>query len=133
MNMHEAEMAMAGVGTLRRGVVWGGCFGKLPSRAWVNSIRDAVYRAPSTDDIEAPMMTQLNIVAMTGRLRLLRASTNGLELVLALAHGEIASRMKMPTTNSTTTISTVQPSARGTSRTGFPVSRAVRPTSSRPA
>src|SRR5215471_2750857 len=99
MNMHEAEMAIAAVGTLRRGLVWASCFGKLPSRAWVNSIRDAVYRAPSTDDIEAPMMTQLNIDAMTGRLRLLSASVNGLELVLALAHGEIASRTKMPTTN----------------------------------
>jgi hypothetical protein len=39
--------------------------------------------------------------------RLLMASTNGLELVVALAQGEMASRTKMPTTNSTTTMATV--------------------------
>src|SRR6266480_2248956 len=118
MNMHEAETAIAAVGTFRRGLVCARRSGKLPSRAWVNSIRDAVYRAPSTEDTEALMMIQLNTVAMTGMLRLLSASTNGLELVPALAHGEMASRVKMPTTNSATTMVTVQNSARGTSRAG---------------
>ena len=79
------------------------------------------------------MTIQLNTVAMTGMLRLLSASTNGLELVPALAQGEMASRMKMPTTNSTTTIATVQNSARGTSLAGFTLSSAVTPTSSMPA
>src|SRR5438045_226058 len=107
MNMHDAVIAIAAVGTLRRGWVRASRSGKLPSRAWVNSIRDAVYRAPSTEDTEALMMIQLKTEAMTGMLRLLIASTNGLELVPALAHGEMASRMKMPSTNSATTMATV--------------------------
>src|ERR1700722_2041395 len=107
MNMHEAVIAIAAVGTFRRGLVLASWAGKLPSRAWVNSIRDAVYSAPSTADTEALITIQLNTEAITGIFRLLIASTNGLELVPALAHGEIASRMKMPRTNSTTTMATV--------------------------
>ena len=42
MNVHEAVTAIAAVGTLRVGFVQASRSGKLPSRAWVNSIRDAV-------------------------------------------------------------------------------------------
>src|SRR5947207_1581398 len=98
MNMHDAVTAIAAVGTLRRGWVRVSRSGKLPSLAWVNSIRDAVYRAPSTEDTEALMMIQLNTVAMTGMLRLLSASASGLDLVPALARGDIAGRIDMNST-----------------------------------
>src|SRR5258708_21655320 len=107
MNVHEAVIAMAGVGPFRRGFVTASALGKLPSRACVKSIRDAVYSAPSTEETEALITIQLKIVAMTGMFRLLMASVNGLELVPAVAQGKMAIRMKMPITKSTTTMPTV--------------------------
>src|SRR6266851_9436625 len=79
MNVHDAVIAMARVGTRRRGFVAARALGKLPSRAWVKSIREAVYSAPSTEETEALITIQLKIVARTGMFRLLMASTNGLE------------------------------------------------------
>src|SRR5262245_10165462 len=107
MNMHDAVIAMARVGTFRRAFVTVRTLGKLPSRAWVNSIREAVYSAPSTEETDALITIQLKIVAMTGMFRLLIASTKGLELVPAVAHGEMAIRTKIPITNSATTMPTV--------------------------
>src|SRR5215471_11576394 len=107
MNVHDAVIAMASVGTFRRGFVTARTLGKLPSLACVKSIRDAVYSAPSTEETEALITIQLKIVAMTGIFRLLMASTKGLELVPALAQGDMASRTKIPITNRATTMPTV--------------------------